>query len=441
MAKIKHIDIINQGVAIWNQWRKDHPNIRPDLEDALLTEMDLSAANLRRANLKGANLKKANLYNAILNEAILTNADLSQANATLASMIDATLNHADLQGANLSHVSFLRSSLICANLKGATLYDAGLRDTNLNSAILTGADMDQADARSANLTKADLNGATLKGTDLENATLINANLSNTKCNTTNFRSANLSNAELQRADLWGAYLNNSDMSNAVIGFTRFGRNDLSTIRGLDSVLHRGPSSIDIDTIYFSEGKISEYFLREAGVPDTFVTFMSSLTQEAIQYFSCFLSHAGPDAEFADRLRNDLVSNNVSCWHYRYDMRGGQFWRTQISEAIKIHEKLILVCSKQALLTRNVVDEIVAALERERETHSQKLFPIRLDDFILGNEMLKTADKKMKAGEWREDWVRQVRAYHIPDFRKWKKHDAYQPEFYRLLDALRNPARR
>ena len=47
---------------------------------------------------------------------------------------------------------------------------------------------------------------------------------------------------------------------------------------------------------------------------------------------------------------------------------------------------------------------------------------------------------MASGDWREDWVRYVRAYHIPDFRNWKNDEAYKLELNRLLDSLKNPAK-
>jgi hypothetical protein len=40
--------------------------------------------------------------------------------------------------------------------------------------------------------------------------------------------------------------------------------DLSTAIGLENVRHHGPSTIGIDTIYASEGKIPEVFLRGFG---------------------------------------------------------------------------------------------------------------------------------------------------------------------------------
>lgn len=120
------------------------------------------------------------------------------------------------------------------------------------------------------------------------------------------------------------------------------------------------------------------------------------------------------------------------------MQGGKHWRTQVQTAIKLHDKLVLICSEDSVVRQNVVDEIIAAIERERETGEQKLFPIRLDDFILSRDMLNVADAAMESGRWREDWVRYVRSYHIPDFSRWKDHDSFTSEFQKLLRDLKNP---
>jgi hypothetical protein len=89
----------------------------------------------------------------------------------------------------------------------------------------------------------------------------------------------------------------------------------------------------------------------------------------------------------------------------------------------------------------VIDEIISAVERERETGVQKLFPVRIDDFVLSDELLTLADYKVGRGEWREDWVRYIRAYHIPDFRDWQSNEPYRREFQKLLDALSSPPER
>ena len=34
MAKQEHVDLLKQGIEVWNQWREKHPGIRPDLRGA-----------------------------------------------------------------------------------------------------------------------------------------------------------------------------------------------------------------------------------------------------------------------------------------------------------------------------------------------------------------------------------------------------------------------
>ena len=75
MANPEHLEILKRGVEEWNTWRKENPEVRPDLSEARLRE-----ANLNGANLSGANLFKANLSRATLSGANLTGADLRGAN-------------------------------------------------------------------------------------------------------------------------------------------------------------------------------------------------------------------------------------------------------------------------------------------------------------------------------------------------------------------------
>jgi hypothetical protein len=72
-------------------------------------------------------------------------------------------------------------------------------------------------------------------------------------------------------------LDGASLEAANIGDTVFGNVNLSATKGLESVIHQGPSTIGLDTIYRSQGKIPEPFLRGAGVPENVITFMRSLT--------------------------------------------------------------------------------------------------------------------------------------------------------------------
>ncbi len=143
-----------------------------------------------------------------------------------------------------------------------------------------------------------LRGAILRGADLSRARLRGATL----------RGADLSRARLGGADLSRADLIAANFDQAVVGYTVFGDNDLSETKGLETVQHTGPSLIGIDTIYKSKGKIPEIFLRGAGVPDTFIAYISSLTGSAVEFYSHgFISYSTKDQEFADRLYADLQS--------------------------------------------------------------------------------------------------------------------------------------
>jgi hypothetical protein len=124
--------------------------------------------------------------------------------------------------------------------------------------------------------------------------------------------ADLREADLRAADLSGASLDNSDFTDAWAAGTVFGDNDLSTVKGLETVQHLGPSTIGIDTIYKSKGNIPEVFLRGAGVPEDFITYMKSLVGKAIDFYSCFISYSSKDDDFAQRLHADLQQKGVRC---------------------------------------------------------------------------------------------------------------------------------
>jgi uncharacterized protein YjbI with pentapeptide repeats len=138
------------------------------------------------------------------------------------------------------------------------LSEANLRVAHLGLADLTGADLHDADLTLASLGGAELSGANLWGAYLGGAELYDANL----------RWATLYGANLYKAALIGA-----DFTAARAEGTNFADVDLSTAKGLEAIEHHGPSTIGIDTIYKSHGKIPEVFLRGCGVPEEFIDFI------------------------------------------------------------------------------------------------------------------------------------------------------------------------
>jgi hypothetical protein len=181
-------------------------------------------------------------------------------------------------------------------------------------------------------------------------------------------------------------------------------------------VHYGPSTIGIDTIYKSHGKIPEIFLHGCGVPENFIEYMHSLAGQAFEFYSCFISYSTQDQEFAERLHADLQAKGVRCWFAPHDIKGGRKIYEQIDEAIRLHDKLLLILSEHSMSSEWVKTEIAKARKRETKEDKRVLFPVRLAEF----ERLR--DWECFDGDTGKDSAREVREYYIPDFSNWKDHD-------------------
>src|SRR5579864_533849 len=154
MANLKHVAILKQGVASWNEWRSsllskafeafdekrsiNQLDLSTDLRGADLSGTYLRGANFRSTNLSGAKLIGANLREAVLIRANLHGADLSGALFTRANLRRADLSRALLVGASLGRADLSEADLSRANLDGARLMRANLVETKLDGANLTG---------------------------------------------------------------------------------------------------------------------------------------------------------------------------------------------------------------------------------------------------------------------------------------------------------------
>src|SRR5262249_5588482 len=143
-------------------------------------------------------------------------------------------------------------------------------------------------------------------------------------------------------------LDGADLNQATVWSTKFIDVDLRLAKGLGTVIHEGPSTIGIDTIYRSQGKIPVSFLRGAGVPDSFLNLMHSLIITPMSYHTCFISYASQDQAFAERLYTDLQRNRVRCWFAPEDLKIGDKIRHRIDESIRQYDKLLLVLSEHAV---------------------------------------------------------------------------------------------
>lgn len=431
MANQEHLDILEEGVKVWNQWRNEHPDIRPDLRGADLRWNDLRDVHLREADLSGVKFFRADLGRADLREANIRVTDLSEAN-----LHQSVLMRADLRGAILSEANLIGANLREANLINASLYKAKLSQADLSGTNLERANLGEVDLSEANLSEAmlmntnmfhaNLGGTNLKGADLILVNLDGADLSRANLSNATLTETLLSGADLNKAILSFATLNMTDLKGAnlrevIVGSTIFVDIDLSLAEELESVIHEFPSSIGIDTIYRSKGHIPEVFLRGVGVPDSFLEIMPSIVNRPIEYYTCFISYSSKDQDFAQRLYADLQSKGVRCWFAPEDMKIGDQIRSRIDEAIRINDKLLLIISEHSVESEWVEKEVETAFEREHQQNRLVLFPIRLDDSV------------MKAPQaWAAD-IRRMR--HIGDFTRWKNHDDYQKAFSRLMRDL------
>ena len=203
---------------------------------------------------------------------------------------------------------FKRPDLSAADLHGMNLSGAHLFRVSLEGANLTGADLSRADLNKANLSASDMSGTDCSGTDFNQAHLADAI----------FSGADLTGADLSEADLSGvnfrwADLKESDFYDSFLWGAMFLGNDLSTVKNLETIRHQGSSTIDVETIVRSKGRIPSEFLRGVGVPDDFITYAKSLVANPIEFYSCFISYSTKDQDFADRLYADLQHQGVRCW--------------------------------------------------------------------------------------------------------------------------------
>jgi uncharacterized protein YjbI with pentapeptide repeats len=385
MANPQHLAKLKESVKAWNTWRSEYPDINVDL-----TRVDLRTANLRGANLVGADLTGTILYKADLSKADLSNTKLHRVDFKLAKLC----------GARFVMATSYRANLSGADLTGAQFNDARLDEAILYRANLTGVSFEDAHLDGADLTEANLNGA------------------------------NLRRSNLKGAKFWFSRLENADMTGVIVGDTAFGGVDLSTVRGLDLARHARPSIIGIDVIFLSQGTIPESFLRGCGVPDEFITYMRSLVANPIEFYSCFISYSTKDQAFADRLYADLQNKGVRCWFAPHDIQGGRKIHEQIDEAIRLHDKLLLILSPSSMKSEWVQAEIAKARKREMRDLRRVLFPIRLAPF----ETLR--DWECFDADTGKDSAREIREYFIPDFSNWKNHDSYQEAFQTLIRDLK-----
>lgn len=368
-------DIIHKGRSVATILEEHQHYLK---REKLTGSAELSGADLDGIDLRGLHLGPANLQGAVLSGANLAGSDLQGSN-----MASVTAEGADFSKVNLTVVN--------------------LKDSNLSGSRLS----------ASNLTGANLYGATLASCDLTSASLIRVNLAKAILRRSTLSSALIDGCEFQAAQLQGCAFGNTTIIDS----------NFADAIGLESTVHGSPSHISLDSLFASETLIPELFLKQAGLPETFITFYPSLNTSPlhIKFHSVFVSYSSKDETFALKLYHDLTARGVKVWIFPEDARWGEPVWSEIDRSIKVFDKLIVVCSTNSLQSTPVLRELERALMREDKEGSNILFPITIDEFIF------TA--------WDHPRKTDVVSKVVGDFRKWRDEESYQKSLIRLHESL------
>lgn len=111
-----------------------------------------------------------------------------------------------------------------------------------------------------------------------------------------------------------------------------------------------------------------------------------ILSEDEQHQTVFISYGGPDQPVVDRINQFLVSRGVKTWYFPVNKLPGQKLHRMMSEGVKTHDRVLVVCSKNSLSRNGVLNEIERVLEREaREGGSEILIPLAIDDHLFSDE--------------------------------------------------------
>src|SRR6266487_4291677 len=311
-------------------------------------------------------------------EVDLSGADLSRADLSRAHLRETNLRNANLIIASLNNVDLIRANLVSAFLSGADLVNALLSGADLSGAILDGAILDGADLRGAILNGADLRGAILNG--------------------------------------------------ATIGRTIFGNIDLRMVKGLETVIHRGPSEISTSTLSRSQGHIPKAFLRGVGLDDPTINFARALINNSMEYYTCFISYSSKDQAFAEQLHTNLQNEGIRCWFAPEGVKISEKFKQRIDESIRQYDKLLLVLSEHSVNSQWIENEVETAFKKEHQYNAQALFPIKLDEAVM---------------QISKAWAANLRRERdTVDFVYWKERDEFFKSFKQLIRDLKaNPSAR
>jgi hypothetical protein len=321
-----------------------------------------------------------------------------------------------------------------ADLSNMDLSDVKLSFARLEEACFSGSNLQRASFVESRLIHVDLSHTNLREAHLDRAWLLDANLQGAQLHAAKIRKAslawvNLNDAVLSHANLESTYLNGTGLRSTDLSFARIGSNtfiniDFSAAHGLETVGHTGPTSlVDMRTLFRSQGRIPEPFLRDAGFSENLMSSAHALDSRSAAFPTCLLSYARDDRAFAEQLLNDLQARGVFCHAEPSEDTTGKL--------ITIHDKLLLILSSSSPGWRDSVlpcilkeARVKAYWEAPSWEASRILRPISLDDTL-----------QAKIAAWPGSYRRVM--WPHSDFSGWHNRDTYQKALSRLLGDLRH----
>ncbi len=405
MANMEHVQLVKRGRDHVARWREANPDDNLDLNAAYMSyvrapQVNISGADVRDSDLMGAVLQRANLSGCYMNPCHLYHANLRETDMTRARLNGANLRGADLRGADLSGADLDRAVLSEADLTGAKLVNANLSRVSLGG---------------ANLTDADLTGASFAG-----ASLVKANMTNAKC----------TDADFFQTQFWGVDLTGTDMAGSQMGYTIFQDCDMSKIKGLDEVRHDSPTTVGLDSLFRSNGEISEAFLAGAGLPAATNGFLATAGSDTTSLREVFISCIDEDQEIAKQLRDDLRALGVRCWVFSQEVRGNALVdrhsasdQEEVERWLRDYDKMVILGSAASLEIESVLGDITAAKQMQLSTEQWCLY--------LGATDTTLTDPKAR-------FARNLAAEHVVFDLSGQQSDkdTYQKEVERLAEALK-----
>lgn len=344
--------------------------------------LDLSGSFLSGIKLPGADLRHDDLSEADFTGCDFRMADLSGANLTGAHLFRASLPNANLTGSQLVGCSLTR-----ANLSNGTLRHAVLRGADLSYANLSYANMQGADLSGANLTSADLSWSNMSGANLRGVTLTSTSL----------LMADLSGADLRDAKIVRASFDSSILHQATAGGTLFANCDLRMAIGLETIVHTAPSTISLDTLARSGGRIPQQFLLGAGVAEPLVAAQDVMRGERRTFPTTLLVAAMSDEELAERLRSGLLSAQIPAWVLYADDEDALNSGVVSLDHTVYYDRLALVCTDAALenpLTSRYFAELVRSGE---QPNAAPIISLGLGELFY--ERKDRLCRRLRDGEW------------------------------------------